>query len=81
MSDVTTWQTWSVLRIPGQRPRPAIELPTDECYPDLRTVATARVSAASMRTPLRLKPSSVRISRFKSSSVRSNVLERIHRAN
>ena len=29
MSDVTTWQTWPVLRIPGQRPRPANELPTD----------------------------------------------------
>ena len=28
-SDVTTWQTWSVLRIPDQRPRPANKLPTD----------------------------------------------------
>ena len=30
MSDVTTWQTWSVLRIPDQRPRPANKLPPDE---------------------------------------------------
>ena len=29
MSDVTTWQTSPVLRIPGQRPRPANELPLD----------------------------------------------------
>ena len=29
MSYVSTWQTSPVLRIPGQRPRPANELPTD----------------------------------------------------